>query len=208
MNSMKLILETWRAHLQEEVTFPKRVPVLLDAGDPRRQEIMKRLFKLVCISYEKIGGHAKCRIPGDLERYKYWIVEDIDEDPEVDVYLAGKPDFGGNKFGLGATDGSEPAATEYKRLSAELRSGETIDGVGNWWGEVSGRPAYASMSRGAPVVEREDIVRKLLEGDAITWHGVHPDPDAAPLFKKYKGWYTRNIGGEDHTKIIVGSPTF
>ena len=64
------------------------------------------------------------------------------------------------------------------------------------------------MSRGAPVVEREDIVRKLLEGDAITWHGVHPDPDAAPLFKKYKGWYTRNIGGEDHTKIIVGSPTF
>lgn len=205
-NSMKLIMESWRSFLYEEVTFPKGEPTLLDSGDPRRAEIMDQLFKLVCVSYKDIGGHAKCKIPQDLERYKYWVVEDIDDDPEVDVYLAGKPDIAGNKFGLGSTDGSENAAAEYKRLSAELRSGGSVGGVGNWWGEVSGRPAYASMKRGAPVIEDENIVRTLLAGDPITWHGAHPDPNAPELFKKYNGWYTRHIGGSDHTKIIIGAP--
>ena len=115
----------------------------------------------------------------------------------------GKPDIGGVKMGAAANDGSGQAADEYKKKSAELRAVRTIYGVGNWWVEVSGKPASAMISRNAKAVEDEEKVRQLLDGDDIEWHGEYPLSSPA-LFKTVNGWYTKRFGDKSSTKIILG----
>ena len=178
---------------------------MLAAGDPRRELVKQNLFDLVQQTYEPIGGHFKISSPDSLDRYTYWVVKDIDEDPDIDVAIMGKPDIGGVKMGAAANDGSGQAASEYKNKSAELRAGGSIDGIGNWWGEVSGKPAYAMISRGAKAVEDEAKARQLLDGDDIEWHGEYPLPEPA-LFKTVNGWYTKRFGDKSSTKIILGNP--
>ena len=191
---------------QSEVAIPKNEWVLLSSGDPRRLSAQEELFDILQSTYASIGGHFKVQSPGDLERYKFWAVADIDEDPEIDVALFAKPDIGGTKMGAAANDGSSAAGAAYKEKSAELRQGGSLGGVSNWWGEVSGKPAYAMLRRGANAVEDEDKVMQLLDGDEVIWHGEHPDPDAPPVFKAVKGWYTKTFGSKKSTKIILGSP--
>tara|TARA_Y100000310_G_C20666437_1_gene807753 strand:+ start:1743 stop:2468 length:726 start_codon:yes stop_codon:yes gene_type:complete len=199
-----VLLEQMEAEQGVEPGFAKNEWTLLQPGDSRREDVKSELYDMVCTTYEQVGGHPKICDLNSLDRYTYWIVEDLDEDPQIDVAMFGKPKPMGNKLGAAANDGSAAASSAYKTKSAELRSGGTIGGVGNWWGEVSGKPAYALLKRGAPVIEDEATVRALLKGKPIEWHGQHPDPSAAPLFKSAWGWYTRTDLG--FTKIIVGSP--
>ena len=202
--TMRNLRRIIREQLEGEMALPKQEWVLLQTGDPRRDAIQQQLFDMVMEVYEPIGGHPKIESPASLGRYTFWIVQDIDEDPEADVAIFAKPAVGGNKLGAAATDGSQPAKDAYKDKSAELRKGGSIAGIGNWWGEVSKQPAYAALKRGAPAIEDEATVRALLPGKPIIWHGMHPDKDADPLFKAHPGWYTRTDIG--HTKIIVGNP--
>jgi len=199
-----ILLEQMEVEPAAESEFTKNEWFLLQPGDPRREEVKSELYDMVCTTYESVGGHPKICDLNSLDRYTYWIVEDLDDDPQIDVAMFGKPKPMGNKLGAAANDGSRAAASAYKTKSAELRKGETIGGVGNWWGEVSGKPAYALLKRGAPVIEDEATVRALLKGKPIEWHGKHPDPAATPLFQSAWGWYTRTDLG--FTKIIVGTP--
>ena len=180
---------------------------LLQTGDPRREIVKNDLYDMVCQTYAPIGGHFKICEPRDLDRYNYWVVNDLDEDPNIDVAIMGKPDIAGNKLGAAANDGSKLASKAYKDKSAELRAGGSIQGVGNWWGEVSGKPAYAMLKRGARAVEDEAKVAELLAGDDYIFHGEHPDPNAPPLFKSARGWYTKKFGSKSSTKIILGNPS-
>ena len=202
---MKKLLENWNKYLssiQEEIE--KGEWILLDKGDERREQIKQDFYDMVDSTYAPIGGHVKIKSPNDLERYKYWVVIDADADPEVDVGLFAKPKKGTKMVGVGH-DGTRNAKSLYKDMSAKLRSGDNINGVGNWWGEVSGGIAYALLKRGGTPLEDEEKAKKLL-GD-IEWHGEHPDPDAPDLFKAAKGWYTKTFDdGSRHTKIIVGNP--
>ena len=203
---MKLLREYIRALLVEAGgVIPEDEWVLLTPGDPRRDAVKEDLYSMVCDTYAPIGGHFKVCKAQDLERYAYWVVKDIDDDPDIDVAIMGKPDVGGVKMGAAANDGSSQAAAEYKNKSAELRAGGTVAGVGNWWGEVSGKPAYAMIRRGAKAVEDENKVRQLLVGDDIEWHGEYPHNEPA-LFKTVNGWYTKKFGNHSSTKIILGSP--
>ena len=163
------------------------------------------LYGMVQDTYADIGGHMKITSPASLNRYQYWVVSDVDDDDDIDVALFGKPESG-VKMGAAANDGSAEGAAAYKNKSAELRSGGSVAGIGNWWGEVSGKPAYAMIKRGAVAVEDEGQVAKLLSGDDYEFHGEHPDPDAPAVFKSVKGWYTKNFGSSAHTKIILGVP--
>ena len=196
-----------RQVLRESLRAPKGEWILLDRGDPRRQVIQNQLFAMVNQTYAPIGGHFKIQEPASLDRYRYWVVADLDADPDADVLIFGKPDNLGNKMGGAANDGSKAAKDAYKNKSAEMRKkGGGIDGVSNWWGEVSGKPAFALLSRGAPAVESEELVSKLLDGDNFIWHGDHPDPNAPALFKSKKGWYTKSFADHSSTKIILGTP--
>ena len=172
-----------------------------------RDVIQQELFDMVQSIYADIGGHFKIPSAKSLDRYQYWVVQDLDDDPEPDVLLLAKPDVGGTKMGGAGNDGTQAAAAAYKDKSAELRAGGSIGSASNWWGEVSGKPAYAMIKRGAPAVEDEAQVAALLAGDDVVFHGAHPDPNAPPLFKSVNGWYTKKFGDKSSTKIILGSPT-
>ncbi len=207
---MEIIRKYVRELLKESMqasAFPKGKWFMLAAGDPRRELAKNQLFDLIQQTYAPIGGHFKITSPDSLERYSYWVVQDLDSDPDLDVAIMGKPDIGGAKMGAAANDGSPQAASAYKNKSAELRAGGSVAGVGNWWGEVSGKPAYAMLSRGAIAVEDESKVAQLLSGDDYIFHGEHPDPNAPPLFKSVKGWYTKKFGSKSSTKIILGNPS-
>lgn len=186
--------------------FKKGEWELLSPGDSRREGIKQDLYDLVTQTYAPIGGHVKISEPESLERYNYWVVADLDDDPEIDIGLFGKPDVGGAKMGGVGHDGSQVAKTAYKEKSSSLRSGESIGGVGNWWGEVSGGPAAALIKRGAPSIEDEARVMSLLDGDDIVFHGEHPTAPEGSIFRQVRGWYTKMFGSEGHTKIIMGSP--
>jgi hypothetical protein len=192
---------------EEPPILPKGQWVSLGPGDERRPQIQQELFDIMQLTYADIGGHFKVGKPADLERYNFWVVQDLDGDDDPDVAIFGKPDVGGVKMGGAANDGSPAAASAYKEKSAQLRAGAEAGGSTNWWGEVSGKPAYAMIKRGAPAVTDEQQARTLLAGDDIVWHGKHPDPNAPSLFKSMNGWYSRKIGGHSSTKIILGSPS-
>lgn len=204
---MKLLREYIRELIIEAGgVVPEKEWTLLQAGDPRREEVKLNLFDLIQQTYADIGGHFKITSPDSLDRYTYWVVSDLDDDPEVDVAIFGKPDVAGNKLGAAGNDGSPAASAAYKSKSAEMRAGGAVGGVGNWWGEVSGKPAYAMIKRGAPAVEDEQQVAALLAGDDYIFHGAHPDPNAPAMFKSVNGWYTKKFGDKSSTKIILGSP--
>lgn len=190
----------------DATTFEKDKWELLTPEDPRRELVQQQLFDLVTQTYAPIGGHVKIQAPKSLDRYSYWAVADLDDDPDIDIGLFGKPDIGGAKMGGVGHDGSPVAKTAYKEKSAELRSGGSIGGVGNWWGEVSGGPAAALIKRGAPAIEDEARVLALLDGDNVIWHGEHPTAPEGSIFRQVSGWYTKMFGSEGHTKIIMGSP--
>jgi hypothetical protein len=207
-NSESIIRSYVRELLREEISIiPQGEWTLLQPGDPRRDAVKEDLYSMVCDTYAPIGGHFKVCKAHDLERYTYWVAKNIDEDPDVDVAIFGKPDISGVKMGAAANDGTAKAASEYKNKSAELRAGGTISGIGNWWGEVSGKPAYAMLSRGAKAVEDESKVAELLLGDDYVFHGRHPDPEAPAIFKSVSGWYTKSFDGKSSTKIILGNPS-
>ena len=104
-------------------SLPKGEWVSVETGDPMRDVIADELFSLLQATYAPIGGHFKVQTPKDLERYKFWVVADLDDDPQPDVALFAKPDIGGTKMGAAANDGTPAAANAYKDKSSELRSG-------------------------------------------------------------------------------------
>ena len=202
----EVLLEEQGNQPESKSIFPKGEWVLLQTGDNRREKVKNQLFDLVQQTYVDIGGHFKITNPNSLERYAYWIVQDLDKDLDLDVAIMGKPDIAGQKMGAAANDGTPKAAAAYKDKSAKLRAGGDIEGVSNWWGEVSGKPAYAMIKRGAFAVEDKEKVDQLLSGDDYVWHGAHPDPAAPALFKSVNGWYTKTFDGKKSTKIILGNP--
>jgi len=205
----KLISEVQNLPTTQFTTLPKDEFILVKPGDPLRTTISQELFDIVTQTYAPIGGHYKIQQPSDLgEEYEYWVVADVDEDPEADVGLFGNPRKGGTKLGAAGNDGSKVAKDAYKNYSTTLRKGGTIGGVGNWWGEVGDKPAYAMIKRGAPAIESEEKVRELIgDKNQFQWHGKHPDPDAPDVFKQVNGWYSRKIGPHVHLKIILGNPS-
>lgn len=192
--------------LEGESSLPKGEWILLDRGDERRERLKTDLYDMIQSTYSSIGGHLKIKSIEDLDSYRYWIVTDIDDDPEADAVIMGKPVGIGIKKGLIASDGSAAGGSAVKNKSIDLLSGGRVGGLGGWWGELSGKPAYAMLSRGAPAIESESMARKLLDTD-IEWHGEHPDSEAPSVFRSARGWYTRRIGDHRALKIIVGIPS-
>ena len=175
----------------------KNKDVNVTAGDKIANKIEPEIVDMIKTAYEPIGGHPKVQNPGDLSsEYPNWVVADIDDDPEPDVAIVGRHSGPGMKLGASGTDGTSAAKAYMMKLKKKLHIG------GGWWGEVSGAPAHIAINKlGIPYVDNEEKVRQLLGADKeITWHGEHPQGQ----FKGVNGWYSRDIGGHSHAKIIIG----
>lgn len=158
-------------------------------------EIKDDVFNIVKKSYEKIGGNAKVSSPDDLTaEYDDWIVADTDEDPDIDVFVGGNKRGPGMKLGVSATDGTPEAKDHMMKLKKRLFNN-------GWWAETSGAAAHIAINKlRVPTVTDEKTVKKLLGGKRVTWYGEHPRGE----FPNTYGWYSRDIGGHEHVKIIVG----
>lgn len=180
--------------LIREASLEKNRDIYLSAGSGLAREIEPELFDMVTKSYAPGGGNPKIRKPDDVgTNYPSWVVADVDDDPDVDVFVGAKQDHG-MKLGVMATDGTSHAKSYMNNLQKQLYSN-------GWWAEVSDAPAHIAMNKlGIKPVEDEKKVRTLLGDKQIEWHGEHPEG----RFPGTRGWYSRDIGGEKHAKIIVG----
>lgn len=170
--------------------------VYAHAGTALADELEPDLVDMIQTSYAKAGGNPKINKVGDISaEYPDWVLMDIDEDPEVDVALFGRPTKFGPKLGASATDGTQVAKDAMTKLKGDLlRNG--------WWAEVSGAPAHIALNKlkMMPIEDKEAVI-DLLDGKKIEWHGEHPEGKFPGTF----GWYSRDIGGTKHAKIIVGN---
>lgn len=156
------------------------------------KEIEGELSRMLNISYASIGGFAG---GGDLGEFSGFFVADVDEDPEVDLGLYYKNNHGLKVAAL-ATDGGAEAKKEVVDYLVKM-----LDKPGTWI-EVSDALANVLLKKkGLRSLDNEQVVKAALGGKKIEWHGKHPE--GIPYGS---GWYTRSIGGHDHTKVVVGRP--
>jgi len=153
---------------------------------------------LVNKTYGGMGGFPGADTPeGVLNRFTDFYLSDVDEDPEPDAGILYTDWKGSKKASALVTDGGPESKTKLRDMM------DTFFNQNGSWIEVSGAPANILVSKmGMPTIEDEETVRKLLPKiKDLIWHGKHPDGIAYG-----NGWYTRNIAGQDQTKIIVGNP--
>lgn len=195
---LRCIEEMHRENLREATNSKigaKNKTVHLHAGEEMAGANEPDLIDMIRTSYAYVGGHPKLNSVGDLSReYPDWVVLDIDDDPEIDVGIFGSPNKKGMKLGASATDGTLTAKQAMNNLKMQLFTN-------GWWAEVSDAPAHIALNKlGLKPIDDEEYVKELLVGKDIKWHGEHPEGK----FPGTYGWYTRDIGGTPHAKIIVG----
>lgn len=110
------------------------------------------------------------------------------------VYFGKDTAFGTKHTGLGHDGDRSNIKNLLIRKTGELKS------PGNYV-EISGAAFDSFVTKGGvPTIEDEAMVRRILKGKDIEWHGAHPKGT-----KPGNGWYTRTIGGTPTTKILAGN---
>lgn len=147
------------------------------------------IFKLISTAYAPIGGHPNYNSAGDVsgkEGQSEYEVLDLDNDPDIDAVSVSKQKPAGKKFVATGHDGSREAKSKVVNHKAELlkRPGHYV--------EVSGKIQDILLAKGVSPIDDEEKVRKILQGKEIEWLG--------------RGQYRREIGGQMHTKMMLGKP--
>ena len=88
---------------------------------------------------------------------------------------------------------------------------QILFGIGDWSPTLL-KSTNLKGNASSPVVYREypnllkvgdeESIQKLLPGKSFTFLGKHP----TGKYPGYDGWYTREIGGSDQMKIMLGRP--
>ena len=180
-----------------EFEYPKGKYVKPSSSD--LEDIKQTLFDLISNAYAPIGGHVKFKSPDDVKDpdLTYWMVADIDADPEIDVVYFGKrTPFGIKHTGIGHDGEKANIKNLLIKKSAELKR------PGNYV-EVSGGAFDSFVKKGnVPIIDDEEAIKKVLgpkrAADTI-FHGKHPKGKMPG-----GGWYTRKIGGKEITKTMIG----
>ena len=161
--------------------YPKNQYVELTKQDVR--DYKQDIFDIINSSYAYIGGHIEFQKPDDIVNsdLNFWIGADIDEDPEVDTIIGGKTTNYGTKLTASAQDGTKNA-----KVSVMKKMGELLATKG-FYGETN---VDLAKKRGSKWVTDEKIIRRVVG-----------KPD---IVMNEDGSYTRKIGGEPHTKVLVG----
>lgn len=178
-----------------EVFNPERGrPVKFDAR--KYPELSDEFYNLISIAYNEIGGHAKIRSPKDIidnPDWDYWEGVDIHNSPDFDILFFGQKTNFGIKFSGVGHDGARIS----KKYYLDSRANNLKD-LG-YYIEVSNKLAEILIKKyNAPQVTSEKEVEKVL-GKKVEWIGKKEDMPG-------EGWYRRKIGGEYHSKIMLGRP--
>jgi hypothetical protein len=148
-----------------------------------------QILALIQNAYKEIGGHPNFKSPTDVtsgEGGDSYQVIDLDDDNDIDAVTVTKERPAGHKLVAMGQDGTMSAKkSAIDRQVANLKTP-------GWYIEVSGKIKDILLAKGVKPVEDEATVRKALDGKEIKWNG--------------DGTYDRKIGGEVHTKLMLGRP--
>lgn len=162
--------------------YPKGIFIELSHG--KTMQYADQILDLIKNAYSKKGGNIEIKSTQDLKNgdITYWVLKDIDQDPDVDLAIGGKFTKNGVKVTVLGQDGSKEAKKEsIKKMMDLMKSGGF----------------YAEMDRdladklNLTIITDEDIIRKVINKD---------------LKYNQDGSYDRKIGGTQHTKVLVGKP--
>lgn len=182
-----------------KLLLPKRNK-WLKINPKTHSELADEFFDLIQVAYSTLGGHAKVKSADDVfsdPKWTFWQGVDLHDSPDLDLIIWGQHTKYGIKFSGVGHDGKRDSTREYLD-----HKGGVLNKKG-FYGEVSGKLADIMMLKyNVDSIDSEKDVKKLLGGRDITWHGEHPENPSSPG----KGWYTRILGGTEHTKIMIGNP--
>jgi hypothetical protein len=171
--------------LQEELPKNKWV----DLPSDQKAEYAKDIFDLINTAYAPIGGNLNYKSAADVlgaEADADYEVINIDDDPEPEALISYKDKGAGKKLTAMGHDGSK----EAKSLSLN-RMADLLKKPG-YYLEVSGKLQDILLAKGAPVVKDQELIQKVLKGKKLEFNE--------------DGTYQRFIGGEKHTKTLLGKP--
>jgi hypothetical protein len=173
--------------LLEEPGFDKNQWVNLT--DEEKEEFADEIFDLINTAYTPIGGNPNYKSSNDVvggEREANYMVIDLDDDPEFDAVKISKSKGAGNKSVAMGHDDTPPAKSAAVNITAIM-----LKEPGHYI-EVSGKLKDILMSKGVPVVTDKETIEKAMAGKEIEMND--------------DGTYSRMIGGEKHTKTLMGNP--
>jgi hypothetical protein len=180
MHKMKHIklFEDWL----NEVELPKGRFIEMASRDAA--DYADAIIDLINQAYSHKGGNLKIRNANDVRNgdVTYWILKDINDDPEPEIAIGGYATDKGIKMTVMGQDGSAEAKKDAKTKMVEL---------------MKTRGFYAEMDKdlaqklGLAPLRDENRVREVLQKE-IDWHN--------------DGSYTRDIAGGKHVKVLVGIP--
>lgn len=186
---MSFNLHQWfkKSYLNEREGFKKGSWEYLT--DKEKSEFANEIFSLIDNAYAPLGGNPNYQSPSNVDGSEgdaNYLVIDFDEDPEFDAVVVDKSKSSGTKAAAMGHDGSGPAKSlAVNFLSIMLKTpGHYI--------EVSGKLKDILLSKGVPLVTDKETIRTALKGKNIEMND--------------DGTYQRYLGGEKHTKTMMGNP--
>jgi hypothetical protein len=175
------LFEDW---LNEKLDLPKNQYMEVSSRDAA--EFADEIIDLINKSYAHVGGNIEFKNAGDIKNsdVSYWILKDIDNDPDPEIAFGGKETPSGKKITVMSQDGSREAKKDAILKMIEL---------------MKTRGFYAELDKdlaqkfGLPAIRDEKRVRDVLKKD-IEWNN--------------DGSYVRYIGAANKpkTKVLVGIP--
>jgi len=167
--------------------FPKGQWV--DLSSDEKVEYAKDIFDLINTAYAPIGGNINYKSAADVlgaESDADYEVVNIDDDPEPDALISYKEKDAGKKITALGHDGEPVSKSKSLNKMASLLKEP------GYYLEVSGKLQDILLAKGAPIVKDKDVIQKVLKGKKLEFNE--------------DGTYQRFIGGEKHTKTLLGKP--
>lgn len=181
----------YRAYLKNNILLQEEFPgdKWVDLSDKEKEEYASDIFNLINTAYAPIGGNLNYKSEADVlgsEADADYEVVNIDDDPEPDALISYKEKDAGKKLTAMGHDGSSQAKSKSLNHMADLLKKP------GYYLEVSGKLQDILLAKGAPVVKDKDLIQKVLKGKKLEFNE--------------DGTYKRVIGGEAHTKTLLGKP--
>ena len=161
----------------------------VDLSSDEKTEYAKDIFDLINTAYAPIGGNINYKSAADVlgaESDADYEVVNIDDDPEPDALISYKEKDAGKKITALGHDGEPVSKSKSLNKMASLLKEP------GYYLEVSGKLQDILLAKGAPVVKDKDLIQKVLKGKTLEFNE--------------DGTYQRFIGGEKHTKTLLGKP--
>lgn len=163
-------------------SFKKNSYVELKKQDVK--DFAKDIFDLINIAYANKGGNLELKTADDISKsdITYWLAKDIDDDPDADIVIGGKPTSHGFKLTVLGQDGSSPSKRDMVQKMIELMK------TRGFYAELD---VNLAQKLGLKHITDEKKIRSVLNKD---------------IEYKEDGSYDRNIAGDLHRKVLVGIP--